>query len=225
VYGLLAKPASKWLKIGSPDNLGVVIAGANSLAQQLGKTLKDLGCEVVLIDTNYTFAGQARMAGLRSIFGSVLDQSVVEQFEFSHFGRLIAITPSDKINLLATIRFAPLFGKSSVFRLAPAATSAATAESVEPGEIIGGATLTFDRLQHMLAGGGRIVSTKLSEQFTFDQLKDVHGDDVAVLFYQSADGAVNVHTPKSPAFKAGDNLVFATSRPKPAVAPPAPAPV
>ncbi len=213
VYGLLAKPAAKWLKIGSPDNLGVVIAGANPIAQQVGQTLKSMGCDVVLIDTNYAAAREARMAGLRSIYGSVLDQFVVEPFEFSRFGRLIAMTPSDKLNLLAAIRFAPLFGKANVYRAAPASQSTQT-ESTVPGEILADADLTFDRLQQRLASGGRIVSTKLSDQFTFEKLKEVHGDDVRVLFIQSADGAVTVHSPKSPPFRAGDNLVFVTSKPK-----------
>jgi NhaP-type Na+/H+ or K+/H+ antiporter len=216
IYGLLAKPASKWLNVGSPDNLGVVIAGANRVAQQIGKTLKEMGCDVVLVDTNYNAAGQARMAGLRSVFGNVLDQSVVEPFEFSHFGRLIAMTQSDKLNLLAALRFAPLFGKANVYRVAPAAPASTQTEVTVPGDILSASDLTFDRLQSLLSLGGRIVSTKLSEQFTFNKLKEVHGQDLKVLFVQSADGAVNVHSPKSPPYKPGDNLVFVTGKAKPA---------
>lgn len=215
VYGLLAKPASRWLKIGSPDNLGVVIAGANPVAQQIGKTLSEMGCEVVLIDTNYDAARQSRMSGLRTVFGSALDQSIVEPFEFSHFGRLLAMTPSDKVNLLTAIRFAPLFGKSNVYRLAPATPQSTQIEHTVHGEIMADTELTFERLRDRLAQGGRIASTKLSGQFNYEKLKEVHGSDVKVLFVQSANGAVNVHSPKAPPFRTGDNLVFVTSRPKP----------
>ena len=52
---------------------------------------------------------QARLNGLPTILGSVVSQDVHERVELSGIGRLLAITPNDEVNSLATLSFLRTF--------------------------------------------------------------------------------------------------------------------
>ena len=124
-YGLIAKPAARWLKVSSPDQDGFLVLGAHRVARRIGRALQSHGKRVILIDSNYRNVSLARLEGLTATNGSILSDNAHEDLPLEGIGTLLALTPNDEVNTLACVRFAEIFGRSNVFQLSPARTGSA----------------------------------------------------------------------------------------------------
>ncbi|HEX8202176.1 MAG TPA: hypothetical protein VF590_16995, partial [Isosphaeraceae bacterium] len=60
-----------------------------------------------------------RLAGLPVLRASILSPYVQERIELSDISRLLALTPNEELNALATLHFARDFGREEVYQLAP----------------------------------------------------------------------------------------------------------
>ncbi len=119
VYGLGAAPLARWLGLADPNPQGVLFAGADYWIREIASALHQEGITVALLDTNYSNVAAARMAGLNAHCISVLSEYVHEELDLAGIGRLLALTPNDEVNSLASIEFAHHFGRKNVFQLAP----------------------------------------------------------------------------------------------------------
>jgi NhaP-type Na+/H+ or K+/H+ antiporter len=115
--GATARFVGKLLKVTEPDPNGVVIIGANNPARQLAKELKKHGIETILIDSNRSMVSKAKKEGLLADNANALSQETIEEFEFAGFGKLLAMTPSEKTNILACQLWANDLGRDHVFRI------------------------------------------------------------------------------------------------------------
>ncbi|HEX9699986.1 MAG TPA: sodium:proton antiporter [Acidobacteriota bacterium] len=97
VQGLLAGPVAWLLGVGRP-NQGYVILGANGLSLQLGRLLGAGDQEIVFVDNNAAAIEQAEEAGMRAIWGSGLDDSVLQRVELDARLAAIGLTPNEEAN-------------------------------------------------------------------------------------------------------------------------------
>jgi len=118
IYGLTASPVARLLGVSDQDPQGVFIVGASPVARSIAGVLKRHGVPVGLIDTNRGNVSAARMAGLNVAYGSVLDEVALEDLDLRGIGRVIAMTPNEEVNTLALQRFAHVFSKAGLYRLA-----------------------------------------------------------------------------------------------------------
>lgn len=102
LQGLSGGLIAQSLGLTRPNNNGFVILSAGPFARALGKTLKDAGDEVVLIDTNADACHAAEQDGFRVFFGSGLKESIQLRAELGTRAGVLALTPSDSTNLLFT---------------------------------------------------------------------------------------------------------------------------
>ncbi|MBN2468370.1 MAG: cation:proton antiporter [Deltaproteobacteria bacterium] len=115
--GATARFVGKLLKVIEPDPNGVVIIGANLPARYMAKSLKGLGIDVMLLDSNSSLIAKAKKENIPAEVANAISQETIDEFEIAGFGKLLALTPNEKINILACQLWAHEFGKNNVFRV------------------------------------------------------------------------------------------------------------
>ncbi len=180
LYGLGAGPLARRLGLATAQQEGVLILGAGSVERALGEALGDAGFEVIVATTNRRDDYSARMAGLRTFYGNVLDEEIDLALDLSGVGRLLALTPNDEVNTLAAQRFAEIFGGNNTYQLDAAAGPPGVEGSVVDlgGRVLFAEALDHDALEKTLAEG-RIRRTKISDDAP---LRSQLGDEDVVLF-------------------------------------------
>jgi NhaP-type Na+/H+ or K+/H+ antiporter len=138
-YGLVAGPAARRLGL-TGGRTGYLIAGANPVARAIGRALRREGVPLMLVDTRAGEVAGIVEDRLPVLQASVLSPFVRERIDPGLIRGLLALTPSEEVNSLASIHFAGVFGRDHVFQLTPQpepdAPSGAGAEAA-PGELRG----------------------------------------------------------------------------------------
>jgi NhaP-type Na+/H+ or K+/H+ antiporter len=184
VYGLTAPWLAQRLGLSDANPQGLLIAGATPLARAVAATLEKLGFKTTLVDTNRANVAAARLAGLSAHAGSILGDRVLDEIDLSGVGRLLALTPSDEVNVLAVRRFARLFGRAEVYQLPPK-TDAHGRSDLEKhlhGRWLFQTEATYARLEGLCERGAIVKTTKLTEAFDFRAFGEQHGLEAVPLF-------------------------------------------
>lgn len=104
IQGLSGGLIASILGVRRLTNTGWVIAGANPLARALGQTLKKVGEDVVLIDTDPAEIGEAARSGVRAIQGNALDDSVLQHADLESRRGIVSLIPNEAVSLLLAQR-------------------------------------------------------------------------------------------------------------------------
>ena len=171
IYGLGAGPFARWLGLAESNQQGVLIVGAGAVEFAIADALHQSEIPVVIATTNRSDEYRARMAGLSTFYGNILNEDVDFDLELSGIGRLLALTPNGEVNTLACLRFADVFGGSETYQLAEGALPPGIEMSHQGGRTLFGDDLDYDHLLHELGIGQVIRRTQLSDTFTIDDLQ------------------------------------------------------
>jgi hypothetical protein len=211
VYGLSAAPLGRWLKVAQPNPQGVLLVGAHHWGQAIGATLQDEGYQVLLIDTNRGNIAAARLAGLPAHCASILSEYIVDELELGGLGRLVALTPNDEVNSLATLHFIETFGRAEVYQLPPKAGGHRRRETVsEPlrGRLLFGGKTTYAYLNDRFRRGAVIKRTPLTEQFDFYTFQELYNGQAVPLFLIDENNRLLIFTQDNqPTPQAGQVLI------------------
>ena len=134
VYGFLAGPIARLLGLAEARANGVLIVGAHSVARGLASSLRDLGVITMLVDTDPYNVTRSVALGLPARRLSVLTEEASHDLDLRGIGRILAMTPNDEVNALASSRFARQFGRRETFQLAP---NAEQRNGALPEELLG----------------------------------------------------------------------------------------
>jgi len=181
IYGLGMAPLARRLGLAVRHQEGALILGAGPVERAIGRALAAAGVTVVVATTNRRDHYQARMEELRSFYGNVLDRDVELDLDLSGIGRLLALTPNDDVNTLASAHFAEGFGGAYVYQLHPARLPAGIDSN--PAADLGGRFLFSGDLDYqsradMLEHGGQIRRTTLSDEYTLDDFVSSSGGSI-----------------------------------------------
>ena len=171
IYGLGAGPFARWLGLAESNQQGVLIVGAGTVEFAIAEALHQSDIPVVIATTNRSDEYRARMAGLSTFYGNILNEDVDFDLELPGIGRLLALTPNGEVNTLACQRFADVFGGSETYQLAEGALPPGIEMSHQGGRTLFGDDLDYDRLLHEFGSGEVIRRTQLSDTFTIDDLQ------------------------------------------------------
>ncbi|MCA9621625.1 MAG: NAD-binding protein, partial [Myxococcales bacterium] len=127
--GLTGGPVAKLLGL-SRRPMGWLFLGANAVAREMARRLKENGEEVTMLDLSVDQCAAAQHLGIEVVQGNGLDDDVLEKVRVGMRAGVAALIPNDEINLLF-IDKAKSIGKVAT-RLAAlrSATLGATAEMV-----------------------------------------------------------------------------------------------
>ena len=210
VYGLTASPVARWLKVAEPDPQGVLIIGGHSWARQIAATLHNEGIKVMIVDSSRVNISAARMAGMATFYGNILSQHALDEIELSGLGRLLALTPDNEYNSLATLQLANDFGRSEVYQL-PAGSEEKEKKAVSQhlrGRVLFAAEATYGYLTGQFAAGASVKTTELTEEFDYEAFQAHYGQSALPLFLIDQNGKLTVFTANNPPKpKAGQRII------------------
>ena len=196
VYGLLARPFARFLELAVPNPQGVLFAGAASWVQPIAEALMEEGINVLLVDTNYRNISTMRQAGIPAQCASILSEYVAEEMDLSTLGKMLAVTPNDDLNSLATVEFAQIFGRKEIYQLSPWDTGPGRSET--PAHIRGRYLFTDDithgDMAFRFASGAQVKRTKITDEFSYESFTNLYGATSVLLFVISETGDLNVVT-------------------------------
>lgn len=195
IYGVGMGPLARKLGLAEKHQEGCLILGAGVVERAVGDALADTGVAVVMATTNRQDHYEARMAGRRAFYGNVLARDVDLDLDLAGIGRLLALTPNDDVNTLASTRFAPTFGGAETFQLAPRiqATGIGSDPATEfGGRQLFGADWSYAEIHDFLEAGGSVRRLKLGADETITSSQLAAPNMIAVLFVVKPTGRVQV---------------------------------
>lgn len=179
LYGFSAGPMARFLGVQQKDAQGVLFLGAHLVSRELAKQIQSGGFKVLLVDTNWGNVSAAKLDGLPAHYGNILSEHIVEDVDLDGIGRLFALTPNDEANSLAALRFAEHFGRAEVYQL-PHDNSHAREVKVHPqhlrGRFLFGEGEHYQVLQQQMRDGAIIKTISISEEFSFEQVKENYSE-------------------------------------------------
>ncbi len=212
VYGLTSPHVARRLKVANSGPGGVVILGAHPLAQEIGLALMEEGFATLLIDSNRTNIQGARLAGLRTFYGNILDNETIEELDLAGIDMFVAMTPNDEVNALAAVRMSDIFEERDVYQVAPEPITGGpglrtgTARHLR-GRILSKSETPLREINRRLRAGASIKRTVLTERFTFEDFEKLY-DAPLPLFVVTAGHVLRPVSPdQNHEFVPGDTII------------------
>ena len=214
-YGLLSPLVARMLGLAAPDPQGILFAGATAPIRKIAMAVHDEGFQVLLVDTNYQNVSAARQAGLPAVCASVLSEFIDEEVDLGGLGRMLAMTPNDDLNRLASLEFAADFGRANVYQLRPRRLAAgdrrAGAKAHIDGRFLFHAELDFEKLEHKFEAGATLKKTNITEEFTYEDFLYRYGMSSTLLFVIRGTVKLDIVASDDITPKAGDTVVSLVS--------------
>lgn len=211
VYGLTSGIVARRLGVAEPDPQGVLFLGANRVSIAIAEALHAAEIPVLLVDTNRGHVNDARMKGLPVAYGNALFESFQENLGLGGIGRMLAMTPNDEVNTLATLEYADLFGRSEVYQLSGERKATEHDEKAGKHRARGlfAGHLDYDTLDARLANGATIKRTALTEEFTLERFREMYGETAEILFVRGTAGKLTIVTTTNDVVPRAGQTVFA----------------
>lgn len=199
LQSLTARPIAVALKVAEPEPIGFLIVGANPLARAIGTALSNADIPVRLCDTDWESIVKARMEGLPTYYGSPVSEHAERNLDMAGIGRVLALGAGDHFNELITTRYSDEFGRSKVFSLPSTHDNQdATqhrASVIRAGSKLFTSDLGYWKLSSLLAQGGAIHRTTLTETYDYRQYTNKHKGLAIPLFAINPKGYAQPFTP------------------------------
>lgn len=201
IYGLSAAPLALKLGVAKPVPRGYLILGAHELAQKIAEELHKQEIKVILADTNWSNISETRMKGLLTYYGNILAEYALDELNLDGVGHLLAMTPNDEVNTLASIHFSEIFGRSNVFQLAPMPEHPNKEGEITnqlQGRIMFGKGLNYAKLTELFYQGAELKTTNITKEYSFDIFKAARNQTMVPLFLVTSSGEVRVFSEDNP---------------------------
>lgn len=182
-----AKKLAEHWGVAVPEDRGLLIIGANSVARNIAKALYANGFPSCLTDANWENIRAARMEGLQTYYGKAVSEHADRHLDLVGLGQMLALTRQHDLNTLSCLRYRSEFGSNHCFYLSDnkdkkqeESLSRKVNENV--GYCLFGDGISFSKLASLLSQGAAIKTTKLSETFDYQAYLDTYGKRIIPLF-------------------------------------------
>lgn len=195
LQSISARPIARALGVAEEEAKGVLIIGSNAFSRAVGKELNNLGYRVKIVDSSWTAIQAARMDGLDTYYGNPVSAHADRYLDLVGIGSVFAMSRRPALNTLACLKFAEEFSKQQVFTLR-------NAEEKDDSDLtrltrayrtnrLFGADITSQKLNSMIAQGGEIKATSLTEAFGLEDYEVLYGKEPILLL--GIDGKNHLH--------------------------------
>jgi len=212
IYGLTANFVANRLGVAKPDALGVLFLGGHNWVRDMARTVKQLGFNVVIADTNAQNIRLARRQGLKTYHGNISSGTFPEESYLDGVGNFMAMTPNHEINTLASISFAETFDSSHVFQLPSHQTEP------ESGEEQGGRSLfngkySYQDISERYGKGWKVVIQNIEKETTLSDYNEINPDRIPLFIHRrSANNFFIVASDLVTALDPGDRVICMVDR-------------
>lgn len=217
IYGLSAGWVAQKLGVAKPVPNGILILGAKDWSILIGKKLQEEGIKVLMADANLNNAVRARSENLNAFHGNVLSEFALDDMNLDGIGKMVAFTPNDEVNSLATLQFSEILGRSNVFQLAANTKWNQDEDEVSDhlsGRLLFNKDFTYTRLSNAIQSEEDLHMEQLTAEYTFlDFMAPDDGKEKKIpLFHITSNNELHPFTidyPMTPA--KGDKLIYIRS--------------
>ncbi len=171
---LTATPLAKLLGVRQPAPNTFLIIGANHVARAIAVGLKEQNIDVFLSDPAWENCKMARMDGLNCYYGNPQSEHAERYLPLTSVKSVLALSPNRHHNALGVQYFSHLLGDQNVFSLRSSTNHAkANKDSATflSRQILFGDLGNYSKLSSIIAKGGKVSSTRISEEFSWEQFQ------------------------------------------------------
>ncbi len=209
-YGLLSGFFARKLGVAMKNPQGVLFVGIRRWTIEAAEIIKNTGFRVLMIDSNYSAARDARMTGIPTMNANVLSDFTAEEIDLVGIGYVVAATPNDQVNTLACLGLGHHMGNSNVFQLKPVdfdEPERKAASTEYNGRLLGRDPVSSAVMAELEKSGAVVKLNTLSENFSLEDFEKQYGESALVLFVISSSGELIPQTPESSAPVPGDKII------------------
>ncbi len=217
IYSLITAPLARLLAVSEPEPRGFLIVGSNSIARAISSALNEVGFRTILADSNRDYIKTARMEGRSVFYGNPVSEEAEQELDLVGIGRLLAVSPDSELNSLAVLRYRHEFGRDRVYTIQTdndKSSSRHKTASKLRGNIFAAENLTYKKFASLLSQGAEIRTTRLSDDFSFDNYLQKNGKRAILLFAIRPDSRLRVFVPGSNLTPASGWTVIALVQPE-----------
>ncbi|MEP0392940.1 MAG: sodium:proton antiporter [Erythrobacter sp.] len=212
-HGFSVNFVARLLKVKGDTRPGLLIVGATAWTIELAKELQAVGTPVLIVDQSWQRLGRARLEGLPTYHGEILNEATEHNLDLSPFQVLVAATENEAYNALVCNEFAHEIGRDMVYQLGE--NQGKESRHALPESIRGRALFEdgfgVDEVNDRIHDGWVFKKTKLSDEFDFDAAREKLSDDASLLLIVRKNGTLRFFTHAvRPEPRAGDIVISYT---------------
>ncbi|RFC65328.1 sodium:proton antiporter [Fulvimarina endophytica] len=215
LHGFSLGPLSRLLGLKAANRPGILLVGSSPFTISFAKRLKTDEVPVLIADDNWVHISEARYSEVETWYGEILSEAAHHNLNLARFDHLVAATDNDAYNALITTDFAPEIGRSNVFQIGRSGGS----ERRSMNFTIGGLPLfkpgkTYPELNGMIDQGWVFQSTRLTEEFDYEDFRAGRPEEAEVILWIKPSGAIVFSTVEGAGLpQEGDRIIsFAPPR-------------
>lgn len=163
-----------------------MFTSAQSWVRSIAKVLNEEGFVTVLVDTNWDNVTESRKAGCRAYYANILSENLLFDIQLDGIGRLLAMTPNDEVNSLASLRFEDIFGRGEVYQLSPIRRKKNSDKEAMPlhlrGRYLFDNDATYQNLITRFQSRAVVKKTNITEEFDYQKFREMYGESALPIF-------------------------------------------
>ncbi|MCP3704190.1 MAG: sodium:proton antiporter [Alteromonas sp.] len=192
VQSLTSRTVASLLKVRAPAPTGYLIFGGSKFNRALATEMINQKLDVTIADTNWDAIREARMKDIPVYFGNPMSDHAARHLDLNTFGTVLIMSPYKQLNPLIAYHFEYTMGKDKVWALTNNEQS--TRPSHQVSEQYAKKLTLFDEgvtygyLASAIARDSMVKTTRLSEEFTYEQYIKQYGERATPLIAINAEG-------------------------------------
>jgi len=195
-HGFTIDLAAKLLGVKGETRPGLLLVGSTPWTVALAELMRELKTPVIIVDSSWQRLTPARRNDLPYYHGEILNEATEHNLDLSPYQALVAATDNEAYNTLVCSEFAHEIGRDAVYQLGEpgdADDRQAMPETLR-GRALFKSGYGVDEIGERLARGWQLRKTKLSENFRFEDAKDVLPPSADMVLLLKEDGRMQFFT-------------------------------
>jgi NhaP-type Na+/H+ or K+/H+ antiporter len=198
VQSLTSVKVAKMLELRAPAPYGFLIFGGGLFSRLFAKELIAQEVTVRIADTNWESIRLARMDNIPTYYGNPMSEHAGRTVDLSLYGTVLVISPYKQLNPLVTYHFEHELGKGAVLGLSvnepQKRASHQVSESYAAKLCLFNEDVTYAKLAGYASKGGTIKTTRLSDEFSYEDYEKEYQQRSIVLCAIEPNGKVRMFT-------------------------------
>ncbi|WP_334015518.1 cation:proton antiporter [Alteromonas sp. S167] len=192
VQSLTSRSVAQILKVRAPAPTGYLIFGGSKFNRALACEMMNQKLDVTIADTNWDAIREARMMKIPVYFGNPMSDHAARNLDIASFGTVLIMSPYKQLNPLIAYHFEYTLDKEKVWALTNNEQS--TRPSHQVSEQYAKKLTLFDEgvtyafLASAISRGAAVKTTRLSEEFSYEQYISQYGERATPLIAINSEG-------------------------------------
>ncbi|MBI1402590.1 MAG: OmpA family protein [Porphyrobacter sp.] len=195
-HGFTVDLAARVFGVTGETRPGLLLVGSTRWTIALAELMRDLKTPVMIVDSSWQRLTPARRKDLPYYHGEILNEATEHNLDLTPYEALVAATENEAYNTLVCSEFAYEIGRDAVYQIGEPGDEddpQAMPEALR-GRALFESGYGVDDISQRLEQGWELRKTKLSENFRFEDAKDVLPPAANMLMLLKEDGRMQFFT-------------------------------